>query len=335
MSGSNLIGFEEQNPADIKIADFFKDIRRHWSDLRMKDVVFHYHGTYNVFLIKKTYILRIPDRALRNQDGLNLLKQESAKLRFFNDNWPKSLSFKIPNPIYVNDDPKLPYTYYKMIWGQSLSNVYDSLTQSNKIALAHQIAQFLDFLHSSGLAQQFKERFPHLAEHTSEKYFTHWKEKYDKIQSLIFPILKFDQQKTWLSNLFESFLEHPEYCEFSPVISHGDFDTSNILVIDNPFKITGIIDFEETQIGDPAADHLFYREGTPFMQELFKNRQINYDPYIYNRIKFLFCRTCVPYMEWGVDHNRPKMVEYGKYRLKWLISIFPEPACSKLNELNS
>lgn len=334
MPDSNLVGFEEENPPDIKISDFFEDIRRHCSDLQMGDIKFLYHGTYNVFLIKKTYILRIPDQALRNQEGLNLLKQESAKLKFFNDQWPKSLRFTIPKPLYINEDQKLPYFYYKMIRGQSLNNVYNTLTQSLQIKVAHQTAQFLDFLHSFELAQQFKARFPHLAEHSPEKYFTHWKEKYNMVKSLIFPILKNEQEKTWLSNLFESFLDHPEYCKFSPVISHGDFDISNILVSENPLKITGIIDFEETKIGDPAADYLFYREGTQFMQELFKSRQINYDLYIKNRMKFLFCRTCIPYIEWGIDHNRLKMVEYGKDRIKMLMNLFPESNCSKLNELN-
>lgn len=330
MTITNLPGFEEQNPADIKISDFFEEIRRHWPDLQMKDITFHYHGTYNVFLIKKTHILRIPDRTLRNQEGLNLLKQESSKLKFFTEHWPKFLPFIIPNPIYINDNPKLPYTYYKLIRGQSLSNVYNSLTPLYQITLAHQIAQFLDFLHSSELTQQFKVKFPHLAEHTPQKYISHWEKKYNRIQSLIFPILNSKRQISWLINLFESFLDHPEYCEFSPTIRHGDFDTSNILVNDNPPKITGIIDFEETKIGDPATDLLFYREGSQFMEELFKKRQISYDPYLHNRMKFLFCRTCVPYMEWGIDHGRDEMVEYGKYRLKMLMDLFPNPNIASL-----
>ncbi|GAH43787.1 unnamed protein product, partial [marine sediment metagenome] len=39
------------------------------------------------------------------------------------------------------------------------------------------------------------------------------------------------------------------------------------LVDPKTFKITGIVDFEESRIYDPAVDFLFYDEGDVFLRE--------------------------------------------------------------------
>ena len=55
---------------------------------------------------------------------------------------------------------------------------------------------------------------------------------------------------------------------FTPVLIHGDFDTSNFLISQKNKELTGIIDFEECQIGDPAADLLFFQEEHLFCHPL-------------------------------------------------------------------
>lgn len=318
----SLEGYEENNPADIEISEFFPLIQTHWQRLSLDEVKFHYHGSYNVFKVRGKYILRIPDRALRNEVGLAQLHTEFEVLQFFHHNWSAQSQISIPQPLYLHDNPDLPYLYYEMIPGRSLGTIFTQLTQPDQVALAQEIRNFLDFFHSKDLAAKFQQKFPHLSEFSAATYFKHWETFFEFIQTKIYPFLTQEGQ-TWLERLFTSFLAHPDYCQFTPTISHGDFDTSNILVAGNPPKLTAIIDFEDVKLGDPAADLLFFQEGQDFLDAILSPTGITYDPYIRNRMKFLFCRTCIPYIRWGLEHGRQSMVEYGIKRLKMLMQIFP------------
>ncbi len=321
--------FEENNPPDITIPEFLPLILQHWFDLQPDEIEFHYHGTYNVFIIRGEYILRIPDRDLRNSQGLKLLAEEEQKLTFFHRSGLSTPTLQLPKPIYVHQDDQIPYMYYRLIPGQSLSRNFDALSPTTKTHIANQIAQFLDQFHSSALAQDFAKEFPqHPSRFSSHAYYDGWKVLYEKSQHLLYPLLPIEGQN-WLSDVFESFLDHPELLNFQPTVVHGDFDTSNILIDEslNSNSVVGVIDFEGTHIGDPAADLLFFREGPSFLKQILdhRHRTVIYDEYIRNRMKFLYCRTCIPYLEWGMEHDRPSMVEYGIQRLRRLMKKFPDP----------
>ncbi|MHA1617849.1 MAG: phosphotransferase family protein [Promethearchaeota archaeon] len=325
--------FEENNPPDITIPEFLPLILHHWPGLQPDDIKFHYHGTYNVFIIKNEYILRIPDRDLRNAQGLKLLVEEEQKLAFFHRMGLSDPTLQLPKPIYVHQDNQIPYMYYPKIPGHSLSTVIGTLSSTIKTRVAKQIAHFLDQLHSPALAHDYLKEFSppsslSSSSFSSQAYYDGWKVLYKKSQQLLYPLLPTEGQN-WISALLESFLNHPELVNFQPTVVHGDFDTSNILVEGDLPSVCAVIDFEDTHIGDPAADMLFFREGQPFFEQILENRAIAYDGYIRNRMKFLYCRTCIPYLEWGVEHDRPAMVEYGKERLKRLMKKFPDPNVMK------
>lgn len=55
-----------------------------------------------------------------------------------------------------------------------------------------------------------------------------------------------------LTLMFETFLNDPRNFKFEAKFIHGDFGPSNILHIDN--NISGILDFSEACIDDPAID---------------------------------------------------------------------------------
>jgi aminoglycoside phosphotransferase (APT) family kinase protein len=316
--------YEENNPADIQISEFLDDIRIHWPNLRANDVQFHYHGTYNVFIIKNRYILRIPDGELRNMNGLDLMKQEFQKLKFFQAQLSPTLDFTVPNPLHIQDNLKLPYMFYNKIPGKSLNMIYNYFSQGEKKRIAHQIRSFLDFFHAQDLRSKFQMQFPELSQFNPNRYYQQWQEVFKMAKKIIYPIIS-NVQQNWISILFNSFLDHPEYCNFSPTISHGDFDTSNIIIQSNPLKISAIIDFEETKIGDPAADLLFFSEGADFHRIIMNTNKIVYDPFLEKRMMFLYCRTCIPYLSWGLEHYRSSMIKYGIRRLSQLMHMFPNP----------
>ena len=130
-------------------------------------------------------------------------------------------------------------------------------------------------------------------------------------------------QKRWITNLFNTFLNEKENFNFKYTIIHGDFDLSNILIDPKSLKLTGIIDFEESRIYDPAYDFLFYDEGNEFLKQIFSSYEGEVDRNFEKRMKFLYGSSCLAYIEFGMKYDFPDMIEAGFQLLKTRMNRFP------------
>ncbi|TFG21090.1 MAG: hypothetical protein EU530_01255 [Promethearchaeota archaeon] len=309
--------FEESNPCDVDIENLLNVLRQDFKNVKAKDLKFIYHGTYNVFEFRKN-ILRVPDKALRNHKGVQLIQNESLKLKSL----ANFLSIPIPQPEKISLDEKMPYMMYKKLPGVSLSSVFSSMTPQNKKTVAIGIADFLNQLHSPHVLHQVHSKLFYTNFSTFE-YKTFWEKRFEEIKEKVFPLVN-ELQKAWIYSLFSAYLRNPANFRFKQALSHCDFDTSNILVHPQKGFITGIIDFEETKAWDPAADLLFYEDLT-FQQQILDSYNFSDSKSLQNRMKFLYCWTFVPYIIWGKDHDKHAMVEYGLKRLEFLHQQYPFP----------
>ncbi|MHA1476337.1 MAG: phosphotransferase family protein [Promethearchaeota archaeon] len=300
------MGFEENNPSDISISIVHTALKEFFP------VNFFYHGTYNVFQIENRFIARFPDKSLRNAKGAQLIKNEIDILNLLST----YLSFNIPKPLHFSLNIENPFMVYEKIPGISLSKCFNEIKNSKKEKIAHQIADFLSELHSLRLDESSK-----IESLSTEDYHDYWLNISIEMKKEIFPKLN-SEQKKWLDNVFSNFLEDNRNFKFTPCVIHGDFDTSNILVDPNSFNITGIIDFEESSIFDPAADFLFYDEGEIFLKNILDNYKGIKEESFLNRMKFLYCRTCVPYFLFGLKNNRMDVYSEGMTKLKKNMKTF-------------
>ncbi len=307
------MGFEENNPSDISISIVHSALKEYFPKLSKKNVNFFYHGTYNVFQIENRFIARFPDKSLRNEKGAQLIKNEIDILNLLNS----FISLKIPIPLHYSLDIENPFMVYEKIPGISLSKCFNEIKTSQKNKIAFQIEDFLSELHSLRLDEPSK-----LKSLSTEDYYDYWMKVNIEMKKEISPKLN-SEQKNWLDNVFKDFLEDDRNFKFNPCVIHGDFDTSNILVDPNSFNITGIIDFEESSIFDPAADFLFYDEGEVFLKNILnKYKGIKEESFL-NRMKFLYCRTCLPYFQFGLKNNRMDVYSEGMRKLKKNMKNFP------------
>jgi aminoglycoside phosphotransferase (APT) family kinase protein len=303
-----MASYEEYNPCDVDIDELLSALRVHFNDVNANDLKFTYHGTYNVFEFKQ-YILRVPDITFRNENGIQLVQDETTKLNIL----ANFISVPIPHPIKISLDEKMPLMVYEKLPGVPLSSVFNSLTPQNKKDLALDIAEFLNQLHSPMMLHQVNSKI-FQTNLQIQDYKEFWESKYLEIQEKVFSIINTSQQ-FWIQNLFEVFLENPSNFRFKPTLTHCDFDTSNILVNPEKGSVTGIVDFEECKAWDPAADLLFY-EDEKFQQKLLSAYEFSESVSLQNRMKFLYCRTFAPYITFGLDHDKHNMVKYGLMRLE-------------------
>jgi aminoglycoside 2''-phosphotransferase len=278
-----------------------------------EDLRFFYHGTYNVFEVKKKFIFRFPDRHFRNSKGVKLIKEEIESLKIIK----KFVQFRIPEPKFFSFDANFPFMGYKKLEGIPLSLYFFKLDLKTKERIAKEIATFLSELHSPDLVKKFSNN-----NYSPEDYHQEWKVYHQKIQTEILPLLQTNQQR-WVNRLFDDFLGEKENFKFFPKVVHGDFDTSNILFNPKTQHISGIVDFEETRVYDPAANFLFFREGDNFLEKIIENYTYEVNTGFRNRMKFLFGRGCLGYIEFGHMTDRLEMIGVGKKMLDERMKMFP------------
>lgn len=315
--------YEEQNPADISVKEILPYVKRFLPNIQSNSIRFFYHGTYNVFDLNDNFILRIPDREFRNEEGLEMLQREMKVLDFLRD----KIDISIPKILYLHESNELPFSIHKKIPGKSLVFVFNQLNNQQKKDIGVIIGQFLSILHSEEHRSIFEKNFSkddRFSIRDSEfkiKFKNFWEQRYNETKIIAFKYLN-QKQKKWLTNVFEEYLNNKENFTFSPRISHCDFDISNILVKNS--IVTGIIDFEDCQIWDPVVDLLFFDEGSIFLETILENYEFSDQNSLHRRMKFFFSRTCVPYLVWGSQHDRPGMIEEGLRRIKKNMKLFPE-----------
>ena len=112
--------FEDLRPCDISLSTIIDRLYGFFPDIQTNDIKFFYHGTYNVFEVKNHYIIRIPDKTLRNQKGVNLILNEVKILHHIR----KYVSVEVPEPIFISTDPDCPIMGYKKIMGNPLHKTY-------------------------------------------------------------------------------------------------------------------------------------------------------------------------------------------------------------------
>lgn len=312
--------YEETNPPNISFSEVMRLLRVCFPNIKEHEVRFHYHGSYNVFEVKGEYIFRFPDKIFfGGVKGFNLNQRELKVLDLIRE----YISLRIPKPIYVSSDPNNPFIGYEKINGISLSRCFDRTNENDQKNIADQLGKFLSELHSSKVYQKICTTWKNEQEFNPSQYQCHWQNYFEKVQENGYPLLN-TKQIQWTSQIFLDFLEEKENFDFTPTVVHRDFDTSNVLVDPTTFEVTGIIDFEETGVYDPAGDFIFYDEGDFFLNHLLASYSEVKDRNFKNRMKFLYCRAGLIYILTGLEGSIPKMVEYGLQLVNKRMKRFPK-----------
>ena len=303
--------YEESNPPDIEEAVVYATVKSCFPEIAQPRIEFHYHGGYNVFIVEEKYLFRFPSTILPIDEQKKQVQRESSLL----ERLRSYLTYEIPAPEFVDAESDTPFMGYLMIPGDSLTRHFDSTNAEQQRFLGEQVGGFLSQLHgidgsNLGLGTDGTYR--------PEESLSEFQEVFDKVQDVIFPKLS-KSEIEWTELLFHDFLDSDENFEFEPVLIHGDFDTSNILVDLKTYSVTGIIDFEETRVYDPAVDFIFLSEGVEVLTGVLNAYYGNIDPRLGERVKFRMGRQPFIYILWGTEHDLEPMVAYGYEALREFI----------------
>ncbi|MBK5473315.1 MULTISPECIES: aminoglycoside phosphotransferase family protein [Bacillus] len=198
--------------------------------------------------------------------------------------------------LYKNDCNTVPFcSYYPLIHGEPLtSELVAKLEKKELEVIITQLATFLAALHSIPLKRTETLGFP------IEKTLTYWKELQTKLNQYFTNSLT-SLQKSALNRLFENFFTCITKSTFQNTIIHADFTHHHILFNNLHKNISGVIDFGDAQIGDPAFDFagLYYDFGHEFTTSVYEQ----YSALISHRDPLLIHRITTFYQYSPLLHN--------------------------------
>jgi aminoglycoside phosphotransferase (APT) family kinase protein len=146
---------------------------------------------------------------------------------------------------------------------------------------------------------------------------------YQVSQVEIFPNLDAKSQAT-ITAQFEDFLNNAANFQFQPSLLHGDFSSEHVLLslgnqlpspLNNPY-VSGIIDFGELGLGDPAYD--LWESLVPYYSF---SRTSNPDPTLLHRCHFYKKLASLQVLLFAQFHQDLALQEYGLCELQrlWLV----------------
>ncbi len=141
----------------------------------------------------------------------------------------------------------LPFGGYTLVPGVPLS---DARRAANAGSVAEGIGGFLTALHSFPITIAQALGVPG---GTAEQ----WREEYAAFRDMILPTIApnvSDDERHEIVAAFDRFLDDDRHFTFTPVLLHRDLVDEHILVEGETGTLSGVIDFEDMSIGDPAFD---------------------------------------------------------------------------------
>jgi aminoglycoside 2''-phosphotransferase len=239
---------------------YLQRIRQRYPDLPVEKIEYlEDAGQFNdVLVLNDEIIFRFP-RTQRVAEGLLVEKAILSRIQM-------AVPLPVPRPAFSSAGEhavgQVFVGYYRIPGEPLLVETVAAAPLRQRRRLTQQLGGFLKALHD----------FPpeyigiDLPEYDSLAY---WAQMYAEIQERLFPLMRPDARGQ-VTLLFEKALSQPDRLAFEPRLRHGDLGPGNILYEPETGKISGIIDFSEAGLGDPAVDlAALSLYGAEFLEDLF------------------------------------------------------------------
>jgi aminoglycoside 2''-phosphotransferase len=225
---------------------------------------------------------RRPDVAVRLAREARLLPQLAP-----------ALPVAIPDIRYTCEDPAggMRFVGYPLLAGESLSR--KSVASDHKQDLAGQLAGFLAALHAFPVNRA--DGLGALGGGADE-----WRNAYvafyGEIREVVLPLLS-EAERAQVVHLWERYLDHSANFTFAPALIHRDLGADHILHDPTTGKLTGVVDWGDAWIGDPAHDFtgLYLDLGPDFARSVLARYPRTLDETAEQRIQFY--AAIVPFHE--------------------------------------
>lgn len=174
------------------------------------------------------------------------------------------LSIPAPQIACLEDDAKLSFIAYPLLPGQFLSQEhYFALDGASKTRCAEQAARFLNEMHSADVE---------LAKNcgvSANDYTAQYSDLLKQARENLFAVLD-EPERLFIERVIENYLDSGAASDFRPTLLHGDLSPDHFIFDEQARRISAVIDFGDTMIGDAAWDFVWIYEdyGLDFLSRM-------------------------------------------------------------------
>jgi aminoglycoside 2''-phosphotransferase len=181
------------------------------------------------------------------------------------------------------------------------------LTPEHTAGLGRQIGQFLSALHRFPVEQAARLGVP---AGDDVSWRQHYQNQYEQIQSRVLPLLD-EAVRTRIVRDWRAFLKDKTH--FQVVLIHHDLAGEHILYNTARGTISGIIDWGDTAIGDPAIDFagLLASYGEDFVERVLSDYQGEVDASFRDRMRFYLRVMPINTLLFGLSTRQEDYVQQG------------------------
>jgi len=291
----------------IDLALYCQIVRECFPALDVFSIQFIGGGTFRVFEVNGELIFRFP----HGFGGEEILRREQHTTAYL----APRLSLPIPRYAYYSEGCPMftrPVAGYRKLAGIALKGCTPDKGALSSIAA--QIGAFLTELHSlppESAHEMGASPFDLAQAHHNQRAL------FDEIRRCAFSRLDTAQQ-AWTETLFRPFLADVANWHFTPVLVHGDLDSTNILCDPAEGRVVGVIDFEDTGLGDPVYDFcaLAAEFGTAFVHGMLAAYGLPRDDRFRRRLAFHSRRVLFHELLYGIEYGAPECTDHALERLR-------------------
>ena len=150
------------------------------------------------------------------------------------------------------------------------------------------------------------------AEPTVEAWRQHYQELRETVRARISPLLD-SRMREVVERGFGRFLDEELATLEDVALVHCDLGCEHILIEEDGTTVTGLIDFEDVTIGDPAIDFvgIFVTYGMEAVERIRDCYQHALDVHFVNRLRFYTWMASCHEVIYGLEEGRSDLVEAG------------------------
>lgn len=288
---------------------FTDKIKSEFPDLKYNSAKLVTHGWDNhIVILDNAFVFRFP----RNDEYIKKFKTEANLIKYLQD----EVSISIPNYKYLAKDKS--FGGYPFIMGEVLTpELLQSQSDKVKEGIAMDLANFLTVIHQTPKEVIDKMNIPN-----GSWNFEHIKKLYEGIKETLYPVLS-KQEVTWLDYQFQNYFSLKG--EIKITLTHSDLGGDNILFDKKNGKVSGILDFADSEYTDSALDFARLLDyGEDFMRSVISHYNGFKDEDLVQRAKF---RRLVGMVENMLEITKgkklPTTYEEQRFHLNKKMELFP------------
>ena len=292
----------KQNDWDINL--YLEIVKKKISDFDDRKVqIFDDGWDFAVIVVDAKVAFRFP----RRENYARKLPIEVKFLELFAGKSP----VRVPRLKHLKDETTgIPYVWYDFIPGVRFTkNISDTFSKDELFMIAKQLGIFLTAVHSFSV-----EKAKQLGVQQIDS-FDSWQKRLTKIKKDVFPHIDENEQQ-WIITLFKNFLKIIAEVPIKSVLTHSDIMPEHIIVDPEVHTLSGIIDFGDIEIGDPAYDFTFLAGyGENFLDECYRSYGLPRDEMFEKRRQFYEDRLVVTNLEHSLELGNKERIAMHKRQL--------------------